>query len=249
MPTSDSALPPLTWWSTMRWDVVSRALPTSRAASVVEMGCGMGAFGARLAARFDSYRGVEPAPESAQVARERVAPFGGTVVASAAELDPAHPADLLCAFEVLEHIEDDSAALRDWVQHLRPGGRVVVSVPGEPDRFGPWDEKVGHYRRYSAEQLADLFADAGLRTIGVPYYGYPFGYALETARNLLAKRQEAQLRDVPMDQRTESSGRQRQAVSPAAGRLRWVATRPFTAWQRQVTGRGPGLVGVAELPA
>ncbi len=233
----------------MRWDVVERVLPADPATAVVEMGCGMGAFGARLAARYDSYRGVEPAPESAQVARERVAPHGGQVVAAAEDLDPAAPADLLCAFEVLEHIEDDAGVLRDWVQHLRPGGRVVVSVPGEPDRFGPWDEKVGHYRRYSAEQLADLFTSAGLRPVTVPYYGFPFGYALETARNVLAQRQEAQLRGVPIEQRTESSGRQRQAVSPLAGRLRWVATRPFTAWQRRATGRGPGLVGVAELPA
>lgn len=250
MPTDTRApLPPLTWWSTMRWDVVERALPRDPATTVVEMGCGMGAFGARLAARYAGYTGVEPAPESAEVARARVAPFGGTVVADASGLDPARPADLLCAFEVLEHIEDDAGALAGWVEHLRPGGRVVVSVPGEPDRFGPWDAKVGHYRRYSAEQLADLFAGAGLRPLQVPYYGYPFGYALETARNVIAKRHEAQLAQVPMDQRTESSGRQRQAVSPAAGRVRWIATRPFTAWQRRVTGRGPGLIGVAERPA
>lgn len=249
MATNTADLPPLTWWSTMRWDVVSRALPSAPGTAVIEMGCGMGAFGARLAERYDSYRGVEPAPESAEVARGRIEPHGGTVVDSADALDPAAPADLLCAFEVLEHIEDDVDALRGWTRYLRPGGIVLVSVPGEPDRFGPWDAKVGHYRRYSGETLGALFEAAGLRTLATPSYGFPFGYALETARNLLARRDEAQLRDVPMDQRTESSGRQRQAVSPVAGQVRHVASRPFAAWQRQVPGRGPGLIGIATLPA
>lgn len=233
----------------MRWDVVSRAVPSSPETSVIEMGCGMGAFGARLAARYRSYRGVEPAPDSAAVARERIEPHGGTVVAAQSDLDPGDPADLLCAFEVLEHIEDDTGALREWVRYLRPGGVVVVSVPAEPDRYGPWDAKVGHFRRYDAATLGALFESAGLRTLAVPAYGFPFGYALETARNLLAKRDEARLRDVPMDQRTESSGRQRQAVSPLAGQVRHLASRPFTTWQRRVPGRGPGLIGIATRDA
>nr|WP_276582079.1 class I SAM-dependent methyltransferase [Cellulomonas sp. RIT-PI-Y] len=231
----------------MRWDLVDRVLPTDRRLSVVEMGCGMGAFGARLAARYADYTGVEPATESAQVARERVAPYGGRVVADQSDLDPDQRFDLLCAFEVLEHLEDDAGLLRDWAQLLRPGGQVVVSVPADPDRMGPWDEKVGHYRRYDREQMTDVLEAAGLRPLQVQHYGYPFGYALETARNLIARRQERQFAGVPFDERTEGSGRQRQAVSPTAGRLRHVATRPFAVWQRRVPTAGPGLIGLGEL--
>jgi len=232
----------------MRWDVVERALPADPSTRVVEMGAGLGAFGARLASRYDRYQGVEPAADSAAVARARVEPFGGRVVPDLDQLDPGTAADLLCAFEVLEHIEEDRTALSRWAELLRPGGRVIVSVPAEPDRYGPWDERVGHYRRYSAEQLAGLFRDSGLRPVAVRHYGFPLGYALEVARNAIAARDAAAIRDVPIEQRTEGSGRQRQATSPLAGRLRHVLTRPFTTWQRHAPHRGPGLVGLATRP-
>ena len=53
-------LPPLTFWGAMRWDVVRTLVPAD-AGTVVEYGCGMGSFGARLAAHATTYVGGEPA--------------------------------------------------------------------------------------------------------------------------------------------------------------------------------------------
>ena len=62
---------------------------------------------------------------------------------------------------------DDAHTLAGWVEHVRPGGYVLVSVPADPHRFGPWDELVGHVRRYTIDDLTKLFQAAGLDTIDV----------------------------------------------------------------------------------
>ena len=249
MPTTPTtqALPPLTWWGAMRWDALAPALPERTDLGVVEFGCGVGAFGARFASRYERYVGVEPDETSASVARERLAPFGGDVVADAGSV-PDSSADLLCAFEVLEHLKDDRDVLASWTRIGAPGALVLLSVPAEPDRYGPWDAKVGHYRRYSRASVTELLVQCGLEPVDVRQYGYPFGYALETARNAVARRQGSAA-EAPMEVRTESSGRQRQASSPLMGATRWALTAPFRQWQRRRPNRGPGLVAVARVPA
>lgn len=235
----------------MRWAAVAPLLPSDTSIVVVEFGCGEGAFGTRLAARYAGYVGVEPAAESAAVASERVRQHGGMVVPSWD--DPANPVEngtpaALCAFEVLEHLDDDVGALREWTRVLAPGSLVVVSVPGEPDRYGPWDENVGHYRRYSIDSLTEVFTRAGLVSPHAFHYGYPFGYALEAARNTIARRRPVDTDAVDMEERTSGSGRLRQPRSSLGGDLRWAVTAPFRAWQRSEPRRGPGLVGTARVP-
>ncbi|MEL7157397.1 MAG: methyltransferase domain-containing protein, partial [Actinomycetota bacterium] len=52
--------------------------------------------------------------------------------------------DYVMAFEVLEHITDDRAALEEWLRRLRPGGRVLFSVPAHQRKYGDADRAVGH---------------------------------------------------------------------------------------------------------
>ncbi len=71
--------------------------------------------------------------------------------------------DSVVLANVLEHIADDRAALANFRRVLQPGGRLVCLVPAIPALFGTMDSAVGHYRRYSREALAALFADCGFR--------------------------------------------------------------------------------------
>ena len=105
-----------------------------------------------------------------------------------AALEPGRTFDLVCAFEVLEHIEDDETALRDWVRLIRPGGHLLLSVPADPSRFGPMDEHAGHFRRYSVDRLTALAENVGLVDVRATVYGWPLGYALEAVRNRLDAR-------------------------------------------------------------
>lgn len=75
--------------------------------------------------------------------------------------------DSVVCLNVLEHIEDDVAALVRFRRLLRPGGKAVVLVPALPWIYGAMDEQMGHFRRYTLGSLRRAFRAAGLR----PVYG------------------------------------------------------------------------------
>ena len=79
---------------------------------------------------------------------------------------PAETFDAVVMLDVLEHIEDDGAFLRDVViPRVRPGGTVLASVPAHQALFTQHDVMLGHHRRYSRDQLRTVLGDAGLRVV------------------------------------------------------------------------------------
>ncbi len=243
-------LPPLAPRAWLRYDLVSRMLRRLRPQTVLEMGCGQGSFGARLAAG-GSYLGIEPDEQAAAVARSRIAPRGGTVVLGDQHAVPdGSTYDLVCAFEVLEHLEHDAEMLATWASFVRPGGHLMLSVPAWPDRFGPMDTHAGHYRRYTPDQLRSLITDAGLEPVQVAVYGWPLGYALEAVRNPIdARKLDREAADLSMDERTASTGRTFQPPNRVIGTAVALATTPFRYLQRLAPTRGTGLVALARRPA
>jgi SAM-dependent methyltransferase len=243
-----TAAPPLMPRAWLRYDVVRRMLDELAPQTVLELGCGQGSMGARLARRA-RYVGVEPDRTSCAVAETRVGAVGGTVVrGDHTAVLPGSTYDLVCAFEVLEHIEDDQAMLADWVRFVRPGGHLMLSVPAFAWRFGPMDERVGHYRRYGPEELAARLVEAGLERPRVTVYGWPLGYLLEAVRNRADRRRVAAADQPSQQERTAASGRIYQAPRPIVGRAVQVATLPFRYLQRVQPRRGVGLVVVATRP-
>jgi SAM-dependent methyltransferase len=80
--------------------------------------------------------------------------------------------DLIYAINVLEHIADDRALVRQFHDHLRPGGRVLIFVPAFPFLFSRMDQRVGHYRRYRRRSLTHLFAPEGFAIQHCHYYDF-----------------------------------------------------------------------------
>lgn len=70
--------------------------------------------------------------------------------------------DLITALDVLEHVPDDAGAAAEIARVLRPGGRLVVTVPVDPRLWSAHDEAVGHVRRYTREGILDLLTGVGL---------------------------------------------------------------------------------------
>ncbi|MFB9179747.1 class I SAM-dependent methyltransferase [Dactylosporangium sucinum] len=247
MSTAMDRIAPLSPNAWLRLDVVARMFPAG-AADVLEIGCGQGGFGARLAQRCD-YVGVEPDLSSFRVAEQRLRMAGaGRVVNTRLDGLPAALFDVVCAFEVLEHLDDDAEAVRAWRDRLRPGGWLLLSVPAYQHRYGPADELVGHVRRYDPAALHALLTDAGLVDVDVRHYGMPLGYLLETGRNLLASRRLAGVRGTSGHERSAASGRLLQPSARLRGLLHRWGTAPFRWMQRAAPGTGPGLVARARLP-
>jgi ubiquinone/menaquinone biosynthesis C-methylase UbiE len=84
--------------------------------------------------------------------------------------------DTVFCVNVLEHIQDDVAALRTFKQVIVPGGKVLIFVPAVQAAYGPLDAELGHYRRYSKPGLARVFHEAGL-TLTTLRYTNPIGLA------------------------------------------------------------------------
>ncbi|MET9018985.1 methyltransferase domain-containing protein [Actinopolymorpha sp. NPDC004070] len=246
-------LPPLGPNAWLRWDLVSHLLPAestseSESRSVLEVGCGQGGFGTRLAQRYD-YLGLEPDPDSCAVARARLAGAGGRGEVRNGDLSALRNGedfDLVCAFEVLEHLEHDEKALAEWAGRLRPGGWLLLSAPAFQHRFGDADATAGHFRRYEPDVLARMLREVGLEDVEVRVFGGPLGYLLEAARNQAARRRQRQ--DASTVGWVDGTGLLPQPLSPLLGAVTEYATLPFRLLERGYPGHGPGLVARARRP-
>lgn len=169
---------PLRWVPSLRYLLRRRRilalLDKLPAGSVLEIGCGAGALLVDFARGGHRVSAVETSANAFNLAER---------ITHAADINAAlYPAleqlscetfDLVCAFDVLEHIEDDTTALRTWVGRARPGGKLLISVPAHSSRWGAGDVWAGHFRRYNAADLRALFANCGLKIEYMECYGFP----------------------------------------------------------------------------
>jgi SAM-dependent methyltransferase len=79
--------------------------------------------------------------------------------------------DAIVSANVLEHVPDDEAALRELRRVLRPGARAALIVPAGPGLYDYYDKLLGHERRYSRGELAGKARDAGFDVVRDAYIG------------------------------------------------------------------------------
>jgi SAM-dependent methyltransferase len=139
---------------------------------VLEVGAGVGSVTRLMADRALTWHALEPDPGLAGRIvewRDSARVQGLAVTCGTIDDLPATPTfDSILYADVLEHIEDDAAELERAYSRLRPGGYLVVVGPAHPRLFSPFDESVGHYRRYTTESLRAI-APRGSREMGVRY--------------------------------------------------------------------------------
>jgi SAM-dependent methyltransferase len=79
--------------------------------------------------------------------------------------------DLVAAFDIVEHVDDDDAALSELARVATPTATILLSVPLHPSRWTRFDELVGHRRRYEPAQILSKLARHGLAVTGSAVYG------------------------------------------------------------------------------
>ena len=132
-------------------------------ARVLDVGAGIGTFSELAAASHRHVLAAEPDPAFERVLRERlrsrpnVHVFQGPV-----EEIRAEPFDSIVCFNVLEHIDDDRAAVARLADLLRRGGHLLLLVPAHPLLYGATDRALAHARRYRKRALDALLRDHGL---------------------------------------------------------------------------------------
>ncbi|HQQ79125.1 MAG TPA: glycosyltransferase [Thermoanaerobaculia bacterium] len=112
----------------------------------------------------------------------RVASFRFPLADADARDLAAERVDTIVCLNVLEHIEDDAATLRDFARVLPSGGRLALLVPSLPALYGTLDEALLHYRRYEKAGLERLVAESGFAVEKIRYLNRPgvFGWWLNS---------------------------------------------------------------------
>jgi SAM-dependent methyltransferase len=148
---------------------------------ILDVGCGDGLFFERLGA-FGEVEGLEPdgslLNDPRWRGRIREAPFDGSFRSE-------RPYDLVLMLDVLEHIGDDAAALAAARRALRPGGRLLLTVPALPWLWSRHDEANAHFRRYTRPSLRRALAGAGFVVESLRYF-FAWTVAPLVLRRLLA---------------------------------------------------------------
>lgn len=78
--------------------------------------------------------------------------------------------DTIVAINVLEHIKDDLGALENFYSVLPPGGKIILFVPAFPVLLGEWDRKIGHFRRYTKNDLESKIKSCGFSPVKSSYF-------------------------------------------------------------------------------
>ncbi len=80
--------------------------------------------------------------------------------------------DLVCAFDVIEHIEDDQTAVNEVYRVLKPGGKYCLTVPAFQFLWSEHDEINHHFRRYSKDRYLKLFRNSNLQIDYSSYFNF-----------------------------------------------------------------------------
>lgn len=132
---------------------------------VLEVGAGTGNMSVNLMPRMIYWAtDVNPAYLEYLLTLRSTRPYmrvAHTDAMEAATFPTGQQFDTVVCLNVVEHVEDDVAALRNIRNALEDGGRAVILVPCGPGIYGSLDEVLGHFRRYTEKQLRDVAAQAG----------------------------------------------------------------------------------------
>lgn len=151
-----------------------------RGSLVLDAGCGSGSLLFKLSGFGCNTFGIEQSKEYVEILRKRMKSLSQSNIRSIKQgsvVDIPYPDksfDAVVSAEVLEHVKDDTAAILEFYRVLRAGGVCVVSVPASPTLWDFTDEWAGHLRRYTKNDLINLFEKKGFIVEDVRFWGFPF---------------------------------------------------------------------------
>ena len=181
------------WWFVARRrilaDLIAREVAPPRGARLLEIGCGTG-HNLEMLGRFGTVDAIELDDHARQLASARL---GRPVMkARLPELEGIADAsyDLIALLDVLEHVEEDRPALEAIAAKLKPGGRILLTVPANRWMWSAHDVAHHHFRRYDRAELARVIEAAELKVELMSFFNsllFPLAAAARIAGKIAGK--------------------------------------------------------------
>ena len=159
------------WWYKARREILDKIISKCKLsvnAKILEIGCGTGGNLLMLQKHGNVF-----AMEMDEFASEYATRTTGVDVRKGRLPDNIpynEKFDLVCMFDVLEHIQDDKKALIEITKLLEPAGTLIITVPAYSWLYSAHDKMHNHYRRYSANALNEIISYSGLNILKISYF-------------------------------------------------------------------------------
>ena len=180
------------WWFVGMREVYRRQIeglgPTG-SWNVLDVGCGTGG-NLELLERFGRTWGVDYSPAAAAFTRSRGRTRVAVGAATALPL-PDGTFDLVTAFGVIEHVEDEGRMLEEMLRVTRPGGHLLLMTSAHPWLWSQHDDNVHHLRRYRRDELSNRISASGWQIEQLSYVNtllFPPIAVLRTLERLMPKK-------------------------------------------------------------
>ena len=181
------------WWYRARRrilaDLIAREVELPEDARILEIGCGTG-HNLEMLKAFGRVDGIEIDGAARAVASRRLGHAIGDAPLPDLPGVPERAYDMVAILDVLEHVEEDVASLRSIARRLKPGGRILITVPAFPWMWSAHDEVNHHKRRYTRASLRKAVAEAGLKVEMMSWFNsllFPLAAAARLAGRLTGK--------------------------------------------------------------
>ena len=181
------------WWYRARREILARLIETKvkppPGARILEIGCGTG-HNLDMLGRFGAVDAVEMDAAARAVASERLGRPATMSTLPGLEGVERGAYDLVALLDVLEHVDQDEASLVSIAERLKPGGRVLLTVPAHPWMWSAHDVVNHHKRRYTRKGFRRVIEAAGLKVELLSWFNsllFPLAAAARLAGRLTGK--------------------------------------------------------------
>ncbi|KKT86905.1 MAG: Methyltransferase type 11 [candidate division Kazan bacterium GW2011_GWB1_45_10] len=144
-----------------------------RTVKILDVGCGTGENFSWLS-KFGEVVGADTSELAIELANQKGRAVLGRAPAFAGRAEDLPFEDntfnLITAFDVLEHLPDETRVLKEWGRVLCSGGYLFLSVPAYQWLYGPHDRALQHLRRYNLSQLKKILQNNGFHIIFASYF-------------------------------------------------------------------------------
>ncbi len=176
------------WWFAARqkilFNFVEKIFNFPNHANMLDVGCGTGAILDMFSKKFNCF-GQDTSSDAIEFCKKRNLKnvYLGTL--NEIELE-RNTFDLITAFDVLEHIEDEISVLKEMKNLLKDDGRILVTVPAFQFLWGIHDEVTHHKRRYIKPSLKNVIEKSGLKVERISYFNF-FLFPIAVLKRFTAK--------------------------------------------------------------